>query len=136
VQFVHGATPNTNLGQRRKWTGLAVAFTVGFSVCNAGSALALSPQVCGNLPSFAFLSSFQIKRPEQKTPHDLNVVRATSDPRVSRSSASGSVLFAETFPENQTLGAGNALGWKIFGTTTDSCESPRAPPLMDPPISS
>jgi hypothetical protein len=131
---VHGINRKASHGQRRKWTGWAVAFTVSLTVCNAGSALALSPQLYGGLPAFTFLSSFQIKRPEQKAPHDLNVIRVSSDQRISRSFASGAAQFTERSGGVQYLGVADSLGGNAFGSSTDSCESPRAPPLMDPPF--
>jgi hypothetical protein len=110
---------------------LAVALTVTFTVCDAQQ-IGLSPS--GDLLLMTLRPvSFQTNRPVQKTPSDLGPLRLSNEGLASRSQFAGS-----SRNPNDSKGFQYSLVvpicWaKPFFLRLNSCESPRAPPPMDPP---
>ncbi len=113
---------------------MAMALTVTFIVCEANQASLSSAS-----STLALLAqqrmAFEIKRPEQKAPHGLASAQFCQQPLTYRYLPSGGTRLVD---ETREFAVGEAL--PIYWTTSlplypNSCESPRAPPLMDPPIS-
>jgi hypothetical protein len=107
-----------------------MALTVTFTVCEAHQL----PSSSSLAPSWTGASLFQIKRGEQKAPRHLSLF----------------VGLGQNYNNREALGASRFLdganrfqyvlailpGWTDpFCQRTNACESPRAPPTMDPPIS-
>jgi hypothetical protein len=109
-----------------------VAFTVTFTVCDAQQ-IGLSPS--GDLLlTTQRLVSFQIKRPVQKTPSDLGPLRISNGGLVGgRSQLSGSSRQLDDSKGIQYSLMAPVCWAKPFFLRLNSCESPRAPPPMDPP---
>ena len=129
--FVHLATLSATKDRRRRWTGLAVALTVTFTVCDAQQ-IGLSSSE-GFLLSKTNLELSRTVRPEQKTPP---VIAAFTNP----------TLVSRKQVLESTSGF-DALTSFRYGPMTlprrlaplclhpNSRESTRGPPLMDPPFS-
>jgi len=107
-----------------------LAFAVTFTACDAHQG--------GLSTSYGFLLSsdksgeVQMNRPEQKSTHDMTVFRPYQQAHA--------IQFA--LPAPRALGAADGffatfislLSWQSHVCLPlNSCESPRAPPLMDPP---
>jgi len=109
-----------------------VALAVTLTVCDA--------QQVGLSPSYRFLllspdlASFQMKRVEQKAPKDLFIYRASDESLASRSQLSGGSRELCSPKVFRYALAPTADLHTPFCQRVNSCESPRAPPLMDPPI--
>ena len=118
--------------RRRKWTGLAVALTVTFTVCDA--------QQIGFLPSDGFLlpgknlALLRMVRPEQKAPSLLAALSAGNQAFASRKQAAGAPGYFNAAKCFRYALITPACWLRVLGLRFNSCESPRAPPLMDPPI--
>jgi hypothetical protein len=116
----------------RKWTGLFVALTVTFAVCDAQQ-IGLSPS-CGLLSSmkagFTRLV-FQMERPEQKAPQGVEMVRVSTPTFAARSQMDATPTGFE-FTDFPCSPLRPASGLDLHGLRLNSCESTRAPP-MDPP---
>jgi len=129
---VHLANHRVTKNCRRRWTGLVVALSVTLTVCNA--------QQVGLSPSYRFLfmnqdlASFQMKRTEQKAPQAMGPWVAYSETASSRGPATG---FSRYLHGNEAFQyALHPLAGcpdSYFCLRLNSCESPRAPPPMDPP---
>ena len=130
-QFVQLANPRVTKSSRRRWTGLVVALSVTFTVCDA--------QQVGFSPSYRFLSItqdlafFQMKRTDQKSPQAMEPWRVINQLSSNRALAVGGsrhfeslkpCRYALLIPTSETT---------PFCLRLNSCESPRAPPPMDPP---
>lgn len=108
-----------------------MALSVTFTVCDA--------QQIGFSSSGVFMSTTQrlafqqFKRPAQKTPSDLGPLRISDQGLAGRSPLFGSsrdLNGTNCFQYNLVL----PICWaEPFSLRPNSCESPRAPPLMDPP---
>jgi hypothetical protein len=108
---------------------VAAALTVSFTVCEASCpGLSRSLQT---LSPLLRLASFKMDRAEQKAPYDLNIIRGCE--------TSSERTFARTesmLSGGATLAGGENLrlyGPSPFSRRGETDESPRAPPLMDPP---
>ena len=130
-QFVHLANPRVTRSYRRRWTGLVVALSVTLTVCDA--------QQVGLSPSYRFLlispdlAAFQNKRPEQKAPQAMGTWRIFNQTLSSRGPASGASRYLDGTKAFQYALAPLTCLSSPFCLRVNSCESPRAPPRMDPP---
>ena len=130
---VHLAHPRVSKSCRRRWTGLVVALSVTLTVCDA--------QQVGLSPSYSFLlisqdlTPFQMKRTEQKAPQDLSAWQAFDPSVSSRPQVSGAARYLNNTKAFQYALAPVACLRDPFSLRINSCESPRAPPPMDPPTS-
>jgi hypothetical protein len=111
---------------------LVVALSVTFTVCDAQQ-IGLSPSD-GSSSFSARLASYQTKRPEQKTPQViLGPMLVSDESAATRLAGSSRLGDANNYFQ---YGLAQALFWSVsFCPRLNSCESPRAPPLMDPPLS-
>jgi len=130
-QFVQLANPRVTKYLQRRWTGFVVALTVSFTVCDAQQ-IGLSPS--GDLLLTTTLRpAFQMKRPEQKAPQDLGPLPLYNQAFASRVQLNGTTVHPGGLNEFQ-YALVSAMRWEShFCLRLNSCESPRAPPLMDPP---
>ena len=86
---MHLANPRVTKERGRRWTGLAVALTVTFTVCDA--------QQIGLSPSVAFLppdknpALLRMMRPEQKAPLLLVPLRVSDQALVNRKQPTGTL---------------------------------------------
>ena len=115
----------------RRWTGLVVALTVTFTVCDAqqtGLSTSYGASSCGKR------LLFQTKRPEQKAPQALSPVQIFNETLAIRGSSSGSSRVLGNSRDFQYALPSMDCWSGSFCLRLNSCESPRAPPLMDPPI--
>jgi len=129
---VHLANPRAIKDRRRKWTGLAVALTVTFTVCDAQQ-IGLSPADGFLLPS-NYLASSRMMRPEQKAPAVLAPLLISNQAYASRKQAPGAPRsFGDTKCFRYAL-ITPACWLSALCLRFNSCESPRAPPRMDPPV--
>ena len=129
---MHLADPRVTKSRRRRWTGLVVALSVTLTVCDA--------QQVGLSPSYRFLfmnqdlASFQMKRTEQKAPQAMGPWVAYIEAAASRGPATG---FSRYLHRNEAfqyaLSPLSGTSDPYFCLRLNSCESPRAPPPMDPP---
>jgi len=126
--FVHLAHLRVTSGNRRRWTGLVVALTVTFTACDAQQ-IGLSSS-CGLL-SLNRLPFFQTKRPEQKAPQALSPVQILNEALAIRGPFPSSRQLKIT-KKFQYILAPLTCWSAAFCLRLNSCESPRAPPLMDP----
>ena len=113
---------------------MAMALTVTLTVCEANQASLSSAS-----STLAFLAqqrmAFEIKRPEQKAPHDLASAQFCQQPLTYRYLLSGGTRVVDETKE-YAVGVALTICWTTpLPLHPNSCESPRAPPLMDPPIS-
>jgi len=74
-----------------------------------------------------------MKRAEQKAPHDLSAWRAFDESLSSRNQISGTSRYLKDTEIFQYALAPMASSSAPFSLRINSCESPRAPPRMDPP---
>jgi hypothetical protein len=106
-----------------------VALTVSFTV---GDARHVTLSRFFDSSPLTFLASFQMKRTEQKAPNDLNLVRFSEDrmsrPATSAGSRAPVALRQFQYALSPLPRLSNHLCCEL-----NACESPRAPPLMDPP---
>jgi hypothetical protein len=80
------------------------------------------------------VASFQIKLPEQKAPLALGPLRLTYEAFASRGQGNGGTSHLDG-SEGYGSGLASLPDWSNpFCQRLNSFESPRAPPLMDPPI--
>jgi hypothetical protein len=108
-----------------------VALTVTFTVCDAQQ-IGLSPSMESLLITGNRLA-FQIKRPDQKAPQDLGPTRLVNEAYASRGQISGGSRHLDGAQAFQYMLAAPISWASPFCQRLNSCESPRAPPLMDPP---
>ncbi len=128
--IVYLANLRVSRNRRRRWTRIVMALTVTFTVCDA--------QQIGLSSSYGYLSlknviAFQTKRPEQKAPLALNPLRLGNEALALKLPLSASTRLSDDLKAFQyalPLADGCAAD---FCLRLNSCESPRAPPLMDPP---
>jgi hypothetical protein len=108
---------------------VAAALTVSFTVCEASCpGLSRSLQT---LSPLLRLASFKMDRAEQKAPYDLNIIRGCETALERSISPVESLSSGGSF-----LADGDNLGLRgpsPFPRRTETDESPRAPPFMDPP---
>ena len=129
--FVHLANPRVTKSCRRRWTGLVVALSVSLTVCDA--------QQVGLSPSYRFLlitqnlASFQIQRTEQKAPQAMGCWRVFTETLSSRGQNFGLSRDLDGLTAFQYVLAPLVRPRSPFCLRVNSCESPRAPPRMDPP---
>ena len=107
---------------------LAVIITLGDA-----KRISLSPSFALRLLPLSNLAAFQIKRGEQKAPQDLGPVRFSYDALSIRSLFSSGSRFINGSKGFQYVLVPVACWPNPFCLRLNSCESPRAPPLMDPP---
>jgi hypothetical protein len=109
-----------------------VALSVTFTVCDAQQ-IGLSPSD-GSSSFRANFASYQTKRPEQKAPQViLGPMLVSDESATTRLAGSPRLGGANNYFQ---YGLAPANRWPAsFCLRLNSCESPRAPPLMDPPIS-
>lgn len=131
-QFVHwDHLKLTGSTHGRRWTGLVVALTVTFTVCDAQQIVLSASRA---MPSLDGLSFFQTKLPEQKAPQALGPIPIFNETMAIRGT-SGSSRHLRNPRDFQYAFAPLALRSASFCLRLNSFESPRAPPFMDPPIS-
>lgn len=110
---------------------MVVALTVTFTVSDAQQ-IGLSSSYDALL-SNPTLAAFQMKRPEQKAPPAFSPWQATMEPQYNRKQLSGtprSIHDSNYFQYALVL----PTHWQsTLCVRLNSCESPRAPPPMDPP---
>jgi hypothetical protein len=107
-----------------------VALTVSFTVCDAQQISVPSSDLLSSVTHF---TSFQMERDAQKSPYDLNITRLGQDGRLVRALTSSPERFPAA-PRALQYVLSSAFPWTHpFCWQVNSCESPRAPPLMDPP---
>jgi hypothetical protein len=126
------ATPRVTKDRRRTWTGLAVALTVTFTVCDAQQ-IHLSPSE-GFLLPIKNLVSLQMMRTEQKAPPILAPFRISNQIFASRKPAPGT---PRHFDDSKCFRYALILPdcWlNPLCSQPNSGESTRGPPRMDPPI--
>ncbi len=129
---VHLANPRATKDRRRRWTGLAVALTVTFTVCDAHQ-IGLSPAGGFLLPSKSF-ASLRMMRPEQKATPILASLRISNPALISRKQAPGAPRY---FDDSKCFRYALSLpeGWlNPLCPQPKSGESTRGPPRMDPPF--
>jgi hypothetical protein len=112
---------------------LVVALTVTFTVCDAQQ-IGLSPASVFSL-SYQNLSAFQTKLDEQKATQDLPTLMIPNQLVSAREQGAGTGRENETTLIFSYLLMPGICWTNPFCLRLNSCESPRAPPLMDPPIS-
>jgi hypothetical protein len=129
---VHLANPRVTNERRRRWTGLAVALTVTFTVCDAQQT-GLSPSDDFLLP-IKNLASSRMMRPEQKAPPILAPLRISNQAFASRKQASGP---ARSFDESKCFRyalIAPACWLNTLCPQPNSGESTRGPPRRGPPL--
>ncbi len=127
---VHLAHPPATHECRRRWTGLALALTVSFTVCDAR-------QVGASLSHGAWLSvagqvAFRMVRPEQKATPALDPLPAPRQSFTAREPILRAPSLDSAPPPRRTAlplvsGAAFVCSQSILDEWT------RGPPLMDPP---
>jgi len=128
---VHLAIPRVTKIGRRRWTGLVVALSVTLTVCDA--------QQVGLSSSYRFLlltqdlASFQTKRAEQKAPQAMSPWQIFNESSANRGQTAGGTRYLDGIQTFQYALAPLASERNPFCLRLNSCESPRAPPPMDPP---
>jgi hypothetical protein len=114
---------------------LVVALTVSFTVSDAQAiGLFRSCSLDDALSSLPCFASLQMERSEQKAPYDLAFTRAAVDLRIARALLTGTTSFPDNRSGFSYRRGGDVLNSKAFCCQVNACESPRAPPLMDPPF--
>ena len=128
---MNGSYPKTPKStSARRWTGFVLALTVTFTISDAQQ-FGFSP--CGKSHLALNVPSFQTKRTEQKTPLALNPASIFNETLAMRGPLSGSSRHLETL-KNFQYNLVPLLCWSgSLCLPLHSCESPRAPPPMDPP---
>jgi hypothetical protein len=130
---VHWANLRVTKECRRKWTGLAVALTVTFTVCDARQ-IGLSPS--GGIPlPIQNGASLQMMRPEQKAPPLFAPLRVSNQAFASRKQASGTLRHFDGAKCFQYGLISPACRLNTLCPQPNSGESTRGPPRRGPQLS-
>jgi len=126
---VHLDNHTVTTSRTRRWTGFVVALTVTFTVCDAQQ---FGLSASSTIAPFKLELTFETKRPEQKAPEIIGPMGIVNQAFAIRGPA-GSWRSAEGLNSIQyaLISPGHSPG--PFCLRLNSCESPRAPPPMDPP---
>jgi hypothetical protein len=128
---VHLANHKLTKSRRGRWIASVAALTVSLTVCDASC-----PELSNSLATLSpLLQSFQMKRPEQKAPYDLNILRVCEDSvvRLQMRCPSTSTFISIPPAFYGSVGPIPRLS-DPFPRQPHPAEIPRAPPLMDPPL--
>ena len=129
---MHLANPRATEDRRRRWTGLAVALTVTFTVCDAQQ-IGLSPSDGALFGGDHVVYSPSV-RPEQKTTPVLAPFRIVNEALASRKQPIESArTFAPAASPIAILLPTSAF--VLLSYQSKAGETTRGPPRMDPPLS-
>jgi hypothetical protein len=118
--------------RRRKWTGLAVALTVTFTVCDAQQ-VGLSPSAIFLLASKNYFA-LRMMRPEQKAPPILAPMRVSNQAFASRKQAAGIPRQFNGLHFFRYALISQNCGLDALISQPNSAEKTRGPPRLGPPF--